>query len=336
MHLTFSFFQELIKSYETRGYTDELIQLIESGLGLERAHMGMFTELAILYAKYKPEKLMDHLKLFWSRVNIPKVIRTCEQAHLWSELVFLYTHYDEYDNAALTMMAHSADAWEHNPFKDVIIKVANQEIFYKVTRGLERKINPASHALLVMQALQFYVNEQPLLLNDLLAALASRIDHTRVVQTFQKNSHLPLIKPYLISVQQTNTAAVNMAYNDLLIEEEDAKSLRDSIEHFDNFDNLALAQRLEKHHLVEFRRIAAVLYKKNKKWKQSLALSKQDKLYRDAMETAAESKDTEVAEEMLHFFLESKNNEGFAACLLTCYVGRSGVVRSLTVSDMLP
>lgn len=137
-----------------------------------------------------------------------------------------------------------------------------------------------------------------------------------------------------------------MAYNDLLIEEQDTKALRDSIDHFDNFDNLALAQRLEKHELVEFRRIAAVLYKvrlqtwifwlggrsktaditfafgqqKNRKWKQSLALSKQDKLYKDAMETAAESKDTEIAEEMLHFFLDSKNYEGFAACLLTCYV----------------
>ena len=41
--------------------------------GLERAHMGMFTELAILYSKYKPEKMREHLELFWSRVNIPKV-----------------------------------------------------------------------------------------------------------------------------------------------------------------------------------------------------------------------------------------------------------------------
>lgn len=41
--------------------------------GLERAHMGMFTELAILYSKYKPQKMKEHLDLFWSRVNIPKV-----------------------------------------------------------------------------------------------------------------------------------------------------------------------------------------------------------------------------------------------------------------------
>jgi len=124
--------EELIKQYERRGFFDELMQLLEAGLGLERAHMGMFTELSILYSKYKPERLMEHLKLFWQRINIPKVIRACEAAHLWSELVFLYTHYDEYDNAALTIMSHSADAWEHATFKDIIVKVTNVEIYYKV------------------------------------------------------------------------------------------------------------------------------------------------------------------------------------------------------------
>jgi hypothetical protein len=68
-----------------------------------------------------------------SPTDIPKVIRATEQAHLWSELVFLYVHYDEFDNAALAMMDHSADAWEHNQFKEVVVKVANIEIYYKVS-----------------------------------------------------------------------------------------------------------------------------------------------------------------------------------------------------------
>lgn len=176
--------EELIRLYENRGNFEELMQLLEAGLGLERAHMGMFTELAVLYSKYKPERLMEHLKLFWQRINIPKVIRATETAHMWPELVFLYTHYDEYDNAALTIMEHSADAWEHASFKDVIVKVSNLEIYYK--------------------ALRFYLEQQPLLLNDLLAVLTPRVDHTRVVQMFQKTNNLPLVKPYLISVQQVN------------------------------------------------------------------------------------------------------------------------------------
>lgn len=59
---------------QDRGYFEELISLLEAALGLERAHMGMFTELAILYSKFKPQKMPEHLELFWSRVNIPKVM----------------------------------------------------------------------------------------------------------------------------------------------------------------------------------------------------------------------------------------------------------------------
>lgn len=97
---------------------------------------------------------------------------------------------------------------------------------------------------------------------DLLSSLVSRIDHTRVVQMFTKSDNLPLIKPYLVSVQPTvNNHAINTAYNDLLIEEEDFKTLRDSIDQYDQFDNLALAVRLEKSELLEFRRISAYLYR---------------------------------------------------------------------------
>ena len=55
---------------------------------------------------------------------------------------------------------------------------------------------------------------------------------------------------------QSNLEAVNDAYLDLLIEEEDYKTLRDSIDSFDNYNNIGLAKRLEKHELLEFRRLA--------------------------------------------------------------------------------
>ncbi|KAF9572101.1 hypothetical protein EC968_010354 [Mortierella alpina] len=291
--------EELIRLYEHQGYFEELMALLEAGLGLERAHMGMFTELAILYARYRPERMMEHLKIFWSRINIPKVITSCEEAHLWTELVFLYVHYDEYDNAAITMMKHSPDAWEHAAFKEVIVKVSNLEIYYK--------------------ALRFYLDEQPMLLNDLLAVLVPRIDHNRVIQMFQKSDNMPLIKNYLVSVQSVNNLAVNTAYHDLLIEEEDFDRLRKALDTYSNFDNIALANRLEGHELLEFRRIAAHLFKRNKKWRQSMTLSKQDRLYKDAMETAAESRDTSVAEELLQYFVESGHKECFAACLYICY-----------------
>eukprot|EP00953_Heterococcus_sp_UTEX-ZZ885_P038668 19851-Heterococcus_DN1.PRE.1 len=64
--------EELIQHYERAGHPTELIQLMEQGLGLEEAHSGVFTELAILYSKYNPDKLMNHLKTFWNRMNTNK------------------------------------------------------------------------------------------------------------------------------------------------------------------------------------------------------------------------------------------------------------------------
>ncbi len=52
-----------------------------------------------------------------------QVLRAAEQAHLWAELVFLYDKYEEYDNAALAMMAHPTEAWRESHFKDIITKV---------------------------------------------------------------------------------------------------------------------------------------------------------------------------------------------------------------------
>jgi len=291
--------EDVITYYQDRGYFEELMSLLEASLGLERAHMGMFSELSILYSRYKPDKLREHLELFWSRVNIPKVLRAAEQAHLWAELVFLYDKYEEFDNAVLAMMAHPTEAWRESHFKDIITKVANIELYHR--------------------AIQFYLDYKPMLLNDLLLVLAPRLDHTRTVNYFSKTNHLQLVKPYLRSVQNLNNKAVNEALNGLLIDEEDYNGLKTSIDAFDNFDNISLAQTLEKHELIEFRRIAAYLYKGNHRWQQSVELCKKDNLFKDAMEYAAESKNAEVAEELLAYFLEKKAFDCFAACLFQCY-----------------
>jgi len=158
-----------------------------------------------------------------------------------------------------------------------------------------------------------------MLLNDLLQVLTPRLDHTRAVSFFLKTNQVPLVKPYLRSVQKNNNKALNEALNNLFIEEEDYQSLRASIDAYDNFDNIALAQSLEKHELIEFRRIAAYLYKGNNRWKQSVDLCKKDKLFKDAMMYAGESRQVEIAEDLIEWFLDSNNHECFAACLFQCY-----------------
>ena len=68
-----------------------------------------------------------------------------------------------------------------------------------------------------------------------------------MVHQLRKSENLPLAAPYLKTVQKENLTAVNEALNELYIEEEDYPSLRTSIDDFDNFDQLALAQKTEKH-----------------------------------------------------------------------------------------
>lgn len=218
-------------------------------------------------------------------------------------------HYEEPDSAALAMMERSADAWDHHSFKDVIVKVGNLEIYYR--------------------ALNFYLQEQPTLLTDLLQALTPRIDVNRVVRMFEKSDNVPIIKPFLLNVQGQNKRAVNSAIHDLLIEEQDYKTLRDSVENYDNYDPVTLAQRLEKHELVFFRQIGASVYRKNKRWEKSIELSKQDKLYKDAIETAAISQKPTVVEDLLRYVsrLLVYGERVFTDILIVCRHWRSRVLR---------
>lgn len=272
---------------------------MKAGLGLDRAHMGMFTGLGVLYAKYRPEKLMEHIKLYHKRVNYHRLIRICEQYYHWAEARFLYTHNDEYDNAAKLMIQHPAVAWEHEVFKETMAKASSTE--------------------LGIQAIHFYINYHPHRLCDLLGTLGAKLDHERIVQEVRKDNQVALIKPWLETVQGGNLRGLNHALNELLVDEEDYEALRLSVDQYDNFDQIGLADTLKKHELLEFRRIAAYLYKRNKRWKQSVELSKADKMYKDAMETVAESEDKDLAEELLRFFVDSEQHECYSACLYTCY-----------------
>ena len=292
--------EELIASYESAGHWEELVKLLEQGLLLEGAHAGIFTELGVLYSRYVPDKLMEHVRVYWSRMNTSKMLRACEAGRHWTEAVFLHTATSDFDQAVRTMMEHAPAAFKLEPFLEAVVQVRNKELHY--------------------QALTFFLEEEPAALGKALAVLTPQLDHARVVHQFKKAADaLPLILPYLRAVQKNNISAVNEAVNGVLVEEEDVEGLRASIAEHDNFDQVALAQRLEKHELLEFRRTAAALYKRNKRWEHAIALSKADAQFKDAVDTAAESKDQGLAEGLLSFFVGRGDRESFAATLFTCY-----------------
>ena len=158
-----------------------------------------------------------------------------------------------------------------------------------------------------------------MLLNDLLKLLATKVDLTKVVQVMKRTGQIALITPFLKSVQSQNISAVNEALNEIYLENEDFESLRSSIKEYDSFESIALASGLETHELLECRRIAALLYRKNKKFQKSIEISKKDDLHKDAMETVAESKDPALAEDLLRHIMHMQDKELFAAMLYTCY-----------------
>jgi len=198
------------------------------------------------------------------------------------------------------MMEHSPTAFDAGRFMEIISRVRNAELLYT--------------------ALSFFVEEEPALLLKLLHTLMPKLDHTRVVHQFKKiPDAFPVLLPYLKAAQKDDLVAVNEAVNQLLVEEEDVEGLRASIDAHPNFDQVGLAQRLEKHELLELRRIAALLYKKNKRWEASIALSKQDSQFKDAIDTASASKEQGLAEALLNFFVQKGDKECFTATLFTCY-----------------
>ena len=298
---------DAIEYYQDRGYFQEIIDLLEQGLTLDRAHTAMFTELGVLLTKYRSKQMMEHCKMWWQRCNIPRLLRACDSAMLWPEMVYLYTQYNEFDNAATTMIEHSADAWTASGFTTVIAKAGNLEVMYK--------------------AIQFYIDEQPSLLNDLLSVLSPKVESSRVINILRGSYSdrfgdlglLPLCKGYLVKVQDANVPDVNEALNEVLVAEGSLDELETSIDSYDNFDQFALARTLEKHELIQLRRISATLFRRNGKYEQAIEVSKKDSLYRDAIESVAASEDAELTEELATYFLESKLYEGFTAILYTCF-----------------
>lgn len=80
---------------------------------------------------------------------------------LWNEVVYLHQNYNEEDKAIKTMISHSPSCFKHELFLQVIQKVNNSSIFY--------------------EAIDFYLEEEPRLLNELLRTLTAKLDLSKVV-----------------------------------------------------------------------------------------------------------------------------------------------------------
>jgi clathrin heavy chain len=171
------------------------------------------------------------------------------------------------------------------------------------------------------KSVSFYLTMHPMLFTRLMEVLEEHVDHSRVVNQLRRTGDwaLQIGQAYMKTVQKENLSAINEALNELYTEDEDYEALRTSIDKFNNFNMIALASKLATHELLEFRRISAYVYRCNSKWSQSIDLSKNDRMWKDAIDTANESADPEIIENLLRFFCESKEKECFCAALYTCF-----------------
>jgi clathrin heavy chain len=291
---------EVVTYYSDLGHFTQLVSLFEQGLGLEEAHVGIFTELGILYTKHVPDKVMEHCKVFFSKLNVAKVVKACERARLYPPAVYLYMTDKQYD-AAIKVMMERPPSFNNELFLDSIVKVRNSEILYK--------------------AVGYYIASHPMRFTRLMEVIEALVDHSRVVNQLSRagDAALQIGQVYMKTVQKENLSAVNEALNELYVEDEDYESLRQSIDDYNNFNMIGLATKLATHELLEFRRISAYVYRCHKKWNKSIELSKNDRMYKDAIDTANESTDPAIIDNLLRFFCEKSEKECFCAALYTCY-----------------
>jgi len=140
---------------------------------------------------------MDHCKVFFSKLNVSKVVRACERARLYPASVYLYMQDKQHDNAVKLMIDHPT-AWESDLFLDSVAKVRNGELYYK--------------------AVGYYLNFHPTLFTRLMEILEEEADHSRVISQLRRTGDwaLQLGQPYMKQVQKYNLSAVNEALNEVI------------------------------------------------------------------------------------------------------------------------
>ena len=291
--------EELVVFYELHDASDEIIQVLEQAITNEKSHVGIFTELAILLARNVPARLFDYLRTYFAKLNSSKIQRICKKYGMWQELVFLHSNQQEYDSAAQIMMEHSPSCFSHDSFVALLLKSSNQDMLYR--------------------AIGFYIEENPMRLNEILRQLALRLDLSKAVGQIRRAGLLPLVIDWLKSVQSQNVQAINDALNQIYLETGDFESLRNSILAYDSIDAIGIAKQIESSDQPEFRRLSALIYRRNGKFKESIELALSEKHYMDSIETAKESNCAENAENLLRYFAKTGNKEFFTIVTKVCF-----------------
>ncbi|KAL0205276.1 hypothetical protein P9112_000583 [Eukaryota sp. TZLM1-RC] len=287
----------LVEKYVQNDAAEEVIQLLETASGLNKAHVGIFTVLGELYAEHRPSKLMEHIKIFAGRFHSHRLLTACKDNELWSEVVVIYKQEEEFESACEVMMTHQS-AFEHITFKDFLAKSANVELYYK--------------------AVQHYLDNSIDNLSDLLCALP-RIDKARVISLIKDYNQLETVKGWLVYVQDEDDDAINQALIDLYISEGDYEAVQNTVENFAKIDLLSLARRLQDSEIGEFRTLSAFVFSKIRRFDEAIELLKLDENFEKCISTAATSQNSTICQNLVRFFVENHHLDHLSTALHHCF-----------------
>lgn len=263
--------ERVVEAYESAGHHEQLISLLEAGLKGTKTNISVFTELGIAYAKHQPEKLNNFLTsdavASAGRLNVPKLIKTCEAQQLYQAVVTLYLSYGEVDQAVLTSIRRHTQAWSHEKLLQAIKKVTNRDVLYKTV--------------------SFYVQFHPALLLSLLTTLGPLLDFHKLITLLRTHpraasdapvSATPVVLaiPFLQAEQaraNATTTVVNEVLNQYYLEMYDFEALHKSVLTYTNFDQSKFAAIAEESDVSHSRR--PELSRKIPTNYESLALTKQ-------------------------------------------------------------
>ncbi|KNH08069.1 clathrin heavy chain protein [Perkinsela sp. CCAP 1560/4] len=283
----------IIERYEENGLHTSIITVLQEVLGSANAHVGVFTELAILYVKYSPEKAFDFVKMHHQRINKHKLNVLCADVCMWELSCLLYQLEEDWDGAAQLMLQEPAFTWEHEMLMNILNKVSADEI--------------------IDQAIDFYFTYQPSLVNELLSSIRTHVDMERIQRNLQRNPDAFIVKPFLDAMAVKDHAKVSHLHIDLCINEKDIEKLTAIVESDGNFNVEEVGTRLKESPHRALRLLGGALMARRGQFERSVEIYMAEKLYIDVLAIAARCRNDAVIANCMDWFVQEDRRDCFAA-----------------------
>ncbi len=73
--------------------------------------------------------MLSRRQVYWSRVNVSKLLRAVETGRHWEAAAFLYVSTGDFDQGVRVMVKHSPVAYNSDKFLEIIQKVGASPLF---------------------------------------------------------------------------------------------------------------------------------------------------------------------------------------------------------------